>query len=178
MKWFSCGLLVGTTLLLQNGLLYAKEVTPLQLLFTVKQAFPESREVSIMVTTDNMATAGESIKRAVASTQLKAKIYVIASSADIGSALGKVPEKSILVIFNSGILTDKKSKLFVLSKCKPKQIAIITSSKDYSESGALLGIVKEADETRMVLNLKHNQKYSAQFSDAVITKLGIQEVIR
>ncbi|RMF65746.1 MAG: hypothetical protein D6743_07530, partial [Calditrichaeota bacterium] len=86
---------------------------------------------------------------------------------------------AVLVLFDSPEMSRNKSKLYILSKCKAKHIAIVTSSMDYAESGALLGIVKGADQkVKTILNLKHNGFLRNKFTDDLIARVGIEEVIR
>ena len=165
-------------LLCQNSLIFSKDITPLQLLFTVKQAFPDCKELAILISKDLLAKEKKNIARASAQTQMKATIYVVTSSSDIGRALAKISEGSVMVLFGSGVLSKKKTKLYVLSKCKPKKIAIVTSSNDYAQSGALLGVVRDENQKlKTVLNLKHNLHLKSKFTPDFIQTVGIKEVI-
>lgn len=165
-------------LLCQNSLTFSKDITPLQLLFTVKQAFPDCKKLSILISKDLWAKQETNIARASAQNQIKATIYVVDSSSDIGSALRNIKEGSIMILFASGVLSKNKNRLYVLSKCKPKKIAIVTSSNDYAQSGALLGVVKdEKQKWKIVLNLKHNIYLKSKFTPEFIRTIGIKEVI-
>ncbi|MFQ5675914.1 MAG: hypothetical protein ACE5G1_08470 [bacterium] len=160
------------------GEILARDITSLQLMFAAKQAFPDLKEISVLVSQRRFAVEKKNIARAASQTQLKAKVYVVQNALDIGSSLSKVSDGGVLIIFDSDVLSKKKSKLYILSKCKPRQVAIITSSREYAELGALLSIVTDENEkVKMVLNLKHNNQLKTRFTKAVIQKVGISEVI-
>jgi len=165
-------------LLCQTNLVFSIDVTSLQLLFMVKQTFPECKEVSILITEKLLAKEKNRIARASVQNKIKSTIYVISTSSDIGSALSGISEGSIMVLYSSGVLSKNKSKLYILSKCKPKKIVIVTSSSDYSQSGALLGVLKDENQKlKVVLNLKHNAHLKSTFTPAFIQTVGIKEVI-
>lgn len=167
-----------TLLLCQSSLIFSKDITPLQLLFTVKQTFPDCQQLSILISKELLAKEEKNIARASAQTQIKATIYVVNSSSDIGSALRKIKKGSVMILFGSGVLSESKSRLYVLSKCKPKKIAIVTSSNDYAQSGALLSVVwDENQKLKTVLNLKHNEHLRSKFTPDFIQTVGIKEVI-
>lgn len=103
---------------------------------------------------------------------------MVNSASDIGSALRKIKKGSVMILFGSGVLSESKSRLYVLSKCKPKKIAIVTSSNDYAQSGALLSVVwDENQKLKTVLNLKHNEHLRSKFTADFIQTVGIKEVI-
>ena len=84
---------------------------------------------------------------------LSAKLYVISNTIDVGKRLRELPSKSILVVYQSDVLSKKSTqRLFILTKCKEHQIAVITSSAEYSELGALIGLVKTGPRFELVLN--------------------------
>jgi len=56
---------------------------------------------------------------------------------------------------------------------------MITASRDYADSGALLTLLPNAEgKIDLVVNLKHNEHMHAQFTDAFIQENGITEVIQ
>ncbi len=119
------------------------------------------------------------VERAATQTGLKAKIYAVNNYKSIGEALRTIPDNTILVLYNSPAIADINSRLYILSKCSKKNIFVVTSSKDYSDSGAMLGILSgEGNKMKIVLNLKHSGEFGARFTPDLIKKLGIQEVIR
>ena len=105
---------------------------------------------------------------------LKAKIYVIESTSAIGNAIKQINPNSLLVIFSSDILNQKSSILYILSKCKEKQILLLTSSLDYSEAGALLGLITDENQkTKLIVNLTHSENLRAKFSQELLQQQGI-----
>lgn len=156
----------------------ASDVSALQLLFTVKKVFPSVSEVNILVPEKSLSKVENAIARAATQTKLNAVIFIIERNADIGASIRKMGSKSVLVVIGEDLLSEKSSKLFVLSKCKEKQIALVSSSKSYSDSGALLGVLPGADKkVGLVLNLKHNQHLKSRFTAETIAKLGFNKVI-
>ncbi len=177
MKRFVCHILTFVLTLACTSL-YAKDVTPLQIFFLVKQAFPQATEVSVLLTQDDYNTHETALKRATAQMKIKAKVHIVSGSQDVGLALQKVPEKSPVVVFDAPTLSNSSTKLYVLSKCKEKQIPLITTSEAYLASGALLGIFRdESDKVKITLNLQQNEHLKDTFTQDVIDKIGVKEVL-
>ncbi len=161
-----------------SGVGSAKEVTPMQVLYTTKQFFPTCSEVVVFSSKEYFQKNKDKIARAAAQNKIKPHVYIVEKSTDIGNALGTIAENSILIIFDSATLDQSNNKLYILSKCKTKKITIITSSQQFSDSGALLGILLDKDhKIKMVLNLKHNSFLKDKFTPDTIAKFGIAKVI-
>lgn len=157
---------------------FAKDVTPLQLFFLVKQAFPDKQELSILITKEQYKEQETKIKRATAQMKIKANVHMVSGSKDVGKALKKVVDNAIVVLFDSEALAKQATKLYVLSKCKEKGVALITTSKPYGDSGALLCIyIDEADKLTILLNIKKNLHQKDRFTEALVQKLGVSEVV-
>ncbi len=164
--------------LCQTASLNAAEVTPLQLFYLVRQAFPEQQAVSVLITKNDFEKVEAKITRATAQMKLKATVHTVDSSADVGKALKKVPKSALLIIFDNAMFTSSKTKLYILSKCKDKRNLIVTSSKTFFDSGALLCIyTDENKQMKIALNLQKNADLKAQFTEEVIQKIGIGEVV-
>ena len=153
------------------------KITSTQYFYLVKQGFPDAGEISIFISKYDLAHEKEKIERATAQFQMKAVIYEIDCSADIGKATKKMAENSILVIYDDHIFENKKNKLYIISKCKEKKIALVTSSIDYIQSGALLGYVENGDKKSIILNVTYYDHLKSHFNSETIQKLGITEVI-
>lgn len=152
--------------------------TPLQMFFTIKKIFPSTAEISVFLSREQLESDQNKIARAAKQSQLKAVLYPIENAADIGKNLKKLEENSFLVLFDSDIIKQKSSKLYILSKCKEKNIFLVTSSRDYADSGALLNILPEGKRTTVVLNLRHYQDLSPKFTSNYIQETGISQVIQ
>ncbi len=161
-----------------SSILFGKDVTPLQLFFLVKQAFPDKQELAILITKEQYEEQETKIKRATVQMKIKAIIHMVSGSKDVGRALQKVADNAIVVLFDSEALTKQATRLYVLSKCKEKRISLVTTSKPYGESGALLCLYNDkADKLTILLNLKKNLHEKGRFTDALVQKLGVSEVV-
>ena len=159
--------------------LSAAEVNVYQFFYAIKKIFPDLKEVSMFLADDVLQAQKATIGRAALQNQLEAKIYVIETKSDIGKQLQALSHQSVLVIYTSAILTDKSTQLYILKTCKNKEISVITSSREYTDLGALLGIIPDGEKgIEMVLNLKHNMHLKERFTDAFIDDSGISEVIQ
>ena len=175
-KFLITGIII---ILLMSVCLNAQNVTPRQYFFIVKKVFPDIKEINVIVDENDLANVKDDIAKAAGQAQVKAKIYPVSDFKSIGKTVKKVEKSSTLVVIPSPILTDKSSKLFILSKCKEKDIAVVSESKEYSESGALLGIFpQEGARTKIVLNLKHSQELLAKFTPDYAKEVGISEIIQ
>ena len=167
-----------TLILLSIGI-NAQNVTPRQYFFIVKKIFPDTKEISVILDEKDLPNFKDDIAKAAGQAQVKAKIYPVSDFKSIGKSVNKVEKSGTLVVVPSPVLADKSSKLFILSKCKEKDIAVISESKDYSDSGALLGVFpQDGAKTKVVLNLKHSQDLLAKFTPDYAKQVGISEVIQ
>ncbi len=163
----------------QWGSTTAKEVSSLQLMYVVKKVFPEANEVALLIPKYSLnENEKEKIARAAANTKLKVFVHGVETYADIGTALKSLANQSLLMVISSDILSENSSKLFILSKCKEKNISIVATSRDYAQSGALLGLVNENDRIQLILNLKHSRDdLKGRFTESFVQEMGIQEII-
>lgn len=164
-------------LLLQSTVLYGKEITAMQLLYIIKKVFPEATEISVLVDKAAFETEKEKIIRPAAQLQLKVKMFPVENPLDIGTAIQSIGSNSVALILSSNIFLENSNKLYILSKCKEKQISIVSNSREYSQSGALLGLVDDNEKTTIILNLKHSDFLKDRFTQTFIQEVGIQEVI-
>ncbi len=170
---------IGCLLAFHLTLFAGNNPTPLQMLFSIKKVFPEVKEVSVFISKGQLASEQEKITRAAAQTQLKVVLYPIDNASDIGSSIRQIPEKSFLVIFDSAVMDQNSSRLYILSKCKERGISLVTSSSAYTESGALLGVLSGQDQkTDLVVNLTHNEQFQSKFNPDYVQQTGITRVIR
>lgn len=178
MKRF-CAMFFLMMVLLSGSVLANGNPTPLQMFYSVKKVFPAVKQVNIFIETDQVAVSKEKIARAAAQNQLKAVIYPIATPADINKALKSVSNNGVVILFHSKLFEADNTRLFILKKCKEKHLRLVTSSADYTKSGALVGILPTPDHKMgIVVNLKHSPEYRGQFTDSFIQQAGIAEVIQ
>jgi len=167
-----------TLILLSIGI-NAQNVTPRQYFFIVKKIFPDTKEISVILDEKDLPNFKDDIAKAAGQAQVKAKIYPVSDFKSIGKSVNKVEKSGTLVVVPSPVLSDKSSKLFILSKCKEKDVVVVSESKDYSDSGALLGVFpQDGAKTKVVLNLKHSQDLLAKFTPDYAKQVGISEVIQ
>lgn len=156
-----------------------ERVNAYQYFYVVKRLFPEAEIVNVFISKSMVVAEQQLLQRAGVQNKLTPRIYTIDSAADIGQRVRELGENSLLILYPCALLEKKSSMLYCLSKCKSKQVAIISSSRGYSELGALLGIFENDQGTiELVLNLKHNAHLRNKFTDDVITEMGINQVIQ
>lgn len=171
--------LITTILILCSIGINAQNVTPRQYFFIVKKIFPDTKEISVIIDEKQLDNFKDDIAKAASQAQVIVKIYPISDFKSIGKSVKKINKSGILVVIPCPVLTNKSSKLFILSKCKAKDVAVISESKDYSDSGALLGIFpQDGAKTKVVLNLKHSQDLLTKFTPDYAKQVGISEVLQ
>ncbi len=159
--------------------LSAKEVTFLQYLYTIKQIFPDLTECSVLIDKSMVDAQKSKLERASAQMKVKVVVYPVKNNKDIGKSMKEVRDNSVLILFSSSLFENKSTKLFVLSKSKEKKIALVTSSKEYVDAGALIGLLpNEKNKTDLVVNLKHSQYLAAKFTEDFVKTAGIKTVIQ
>lgn len=159
--------------------LSASEPTFLQYLYSAKQVLPESEQVGIFITQDQYDATKDDINKACQRTNFKAKVFIVSDMKSIGKNMKDVKKIDVLLITQADVLNEKSSRLFILSKSKDKKIPLISSSEDYSQSGALIGLLPgENGRSKIVLNVKHTPYLAARFTDEFNKKAGIKELIQ
>ena len=159
--------------------LYANDATPAQFFYVIKNIFPDCEKIAIFVSKDKLAGLEKNIARSAKQFNLKPTVYVIESSSQIGGSISKLSNNSVLVIYCSKLLSKSSSKIYILSKCKKKQITLATTSKDYVNSGALLGLITSTENNLdLMANLKQNEHLKSRFTPELIQKIGFKEVIQ
>lgn len=154
------------------------KVTPLQLFYISKKVFAEKQEAYVLIDQKTFNQAEAAIKRASAQMQLELKIYLIGSKMDVGNAFKEIKDSGVLVVFDSHLLNQSATRLYVMSKCKDKHISIITNSTEYGDSGALLTLFStDAGETKIKLNLQKNEEQKNRFTEELIKSSGITDVL-
>ena len=166
-------------LLFQASSIFAQDANPSQFFYIVKRLYPDIEEVAVFISPESLAEHKAMMDRAAAQNKIKVVLYLIETSTDVGDKIRELKESSILVIFSSAVLMKKTTQLYILKNCKEKKISVFTSSRDYSDLGALMGLIKNADNrVDLVLNLRQNEHLKPKFTDDYVAEVGIQEVIQ
>ncbi len=159
--------------------LIAREVSPIQFLFTIRRIFPDQKKLTVFISQSKLEKVKPLLVRAAAQNKFNVKVHIIESTTDIGKSFREIDNNIILLIFDSPVLNHRKNRLYILKKCKEKKISIITSSKEYSDSGALLALLVNAEnKIDVVVNLKHCKHLKDKFTEEFIRQNGIKEVIQ
>jgi len=168
-------IMLTLTLSIPEG--FCGDVSALQFYYLVKQVFPETQKVTVLITKSDLEKQLKKIERASIQCKVKTEIFDVENSIEIGKAFKRIKPNEILIIFDNELFLNKKNKMYIMSKSKEKQILIVTSSKDYVNSGALLGYITEDGKKKIVVNLKLSTNLKDKFTDELIQKVGIKKVI-
>ncbi len=161
------------------GNVFAGQPTFLQYFFSIKKVLPDTKTVGVFLPESEFSAQKNKIAQASQRAGIKTKLFLINDMKSIGKNMQKLSGIDILLVYNTPLMMKKASRMFILSKCKDKNIPIITSSEKYSKSGALLGLLKgENGRSKIVLNLKHSPKLASVFTDDYVKKAGISERIQ
>ncbi len=167
------------TVFMQAGNVFAAQPTFLQYFFSVKKVLPDTKTIGIFLPESEFADQKAKIAKASKLTGIKSKIFLIDDMKSIGQSIQSLSGLDLLLVYDSPLLMKKTSRMFILSKCKAKNIPIITASEKYSKSGAFLGLLKgEKGHTKMVLNLKLTPQLASLFTEDYLKKTGIKEQIK
>ncbi len=157
----------------------AKEPTFLQYFFSIKKVLPSAKTVALFIPGDVYQAQQQKIARAAKQSNLKVEVFQVSDTRSIGQQMKLLKEVDILLVYNTPLLTQKSSIMFILSKSKDKQIPVISASQDYVKSGALIGLLHdENNRTELVLNLKHTPYLASHFTDDVLQKIRATQIIR
>ena len=176
-----CAVVAGVIVCLAafTGKAESQSVGASQLIMVPKLAISDLQKVSVFIHKNDLTDGmKKEINSAAAQGGLKVTIYPIKSSADIGKNIKRLESNSILIVFPSDLFSNNSSMLYILSRCKKKNIGVVSATKQFSTKGALMGIYKDEGGFEVALNLKMNPSYQSDFTEAVIQKVGITKVIR
>ncbi len=158
----------------------AKDATAAQFLYMIHKILPEAKTVSVFLSSDQLDKAKTKLARAGATFGVKVKIYLVDTQKNIGENLKAIADNSVLVVYDTPTLMKKSSRMFILSKCKEHNIAVVTSSADYSKSGAFLGLIVD-DKYKMkdfLVNLQNYSRFASKFTDEFKLALGVTKVFK
>ena len=166
-------------ILLGLGSVIAKSPTYMQYFYSVKQVLPEAKQIAVFLTKDKYEADKDALNKAAQRTQLKVKVLLASDMKSIGQGINNMGAVDVLLVSDAEVLNKKASRLFVLSKCKDKKVPIISASEEYSQQGALIGLLKgENGRSKIVLNVKHAPYLASRFTEEFNKKAGIKELIQ
>ena len=157
----------------------AAEPTFMQYLYSAKQVLPDAKKIAVFTSQEKFDSDKDALNKAGQRTGLAVKVFVISDMKSIGSNIKMLSDEDVILVTNVSVLMNKSSKLFILSKCKDKKMPIISASEDYTQSGALIGLLKGDDgRSKIVLNIKHSPYLASRFTDEFNQKAGVKELIQ
>ncbi len=157
---------------------FAQNVSWTQYFFVARNIFPKAKEICVLMPKDEESSQEKALGRAAARFHFKVKLYLFTDALSIGKNLKMIPQKSILIVSDSPLTSDKSSMMYILSQSKEKGISVVSASQDYVDAGALVGLVKEEGRLRVVINLKFSQQLAGKFTPEFNQKVGIIKVLQ
>lgn len=163
-----------------SGQAFARNATAAQYLYMISKVIPEKKKVAIFMSKELVGKEKTKLERAAATFGLTATIYLIDNAKTIGTSLKKLTGNEALVVYETPVLSEKSSKMFILSKCKEKGIPVVSSSVDYAKAGAFIGIIvnEKFKLTELLINLQNHSDQSSKFTEEFNLSLGITQVLR
>lgn len=173
-------LFITVTLFCSVSQLLAKNATAAQYLYMVNKIVPEKKNVAIFMSKEMVETEKVKLERAASTFDLSVTVYIIESPRNIGESLKKIDDSSALVVYETEILQEKSSKMFIISKCKEKNIPVITPSEEYVKAGALVGIIvdEKFKMSQLLINLQNYSQFAPKFTEEFTLALGVTELIK
>lgn len=161
------------------GFIQAQEPSYLQYFFTVKKILPETKTVGVFIDEATYSQKEVKIKRAATQSGVQVKVFLVTDRKSIGKFMKELQGVDVLLLSRNSVLDQKSSRIFILSRSKEMNIPVISSSQEYSKSGAFLYLYKDENhKTHMVVNLKQTPYLAHRFGDEEAKKMGISKLIR
>lgn len=162
------------------GQVFGKNATAAQYLYMINKVIPERKTVAVFMSEDLVNKEKPKLERAAATFGITVTIYLIDNARTIGGSIKKLSSDDALVVYETPVLKEKSSKMFILSKCKEKGIPVISSSMDYAKSGAFIGIIvnDKFKMTELLINLQNHSDQSDKFTEEFNLSLGITQVLK
>jgi len=158
---------------------FGKDVTYLQFFYTIKNVFPDVKEVAIFLPQDLQEQEQSKIASASVKMGVTAKLYLITDVQSIGNNTKLLNQKSVVLIYNAPILAEKSNRDFIIKKCAEMQIPVVTSSQDFVQAGALIGLLPdENNKLKLIVNVQQYPQIASLFSAEFSQKVGVAEIIR
>jgi len=159
--------------------LYAKDASPSQFFYVIKKLMPDCKEISMFMSSETIDKKKVSINRAALQNKIKVKIFPIESAIELGKNIRLLKDGDVLIVYSSDVLLNKSSAVYVLKKCIEKNIAVITSSKLYSDLGAFLGLIRGEDsKLKVIVNFKQYAELQSSITQEKLQLAGVTQVIK
>jgi ABC-type uncharacterized transport system substrate-binding protein len=167
-------------LVLSTSQLFARNATAAQYLYMISKVIPEKKKVAVFMSRDLVEKEKGKLQRAAATFGVTVTIYVIEGARSIGTSLKKLSGDDVLVVYETSVLVQKSSKMFILSKCKEKGIPVVSPSEEYAKAGAFIGIFvnEKFKMTGLIINLQNHADLAPKFTEEFNVSLGITEVLK
>ncbi|HHM02471.1 MAG TPA: hypothetical protein ENJ15_05605 [Caldithrix abyssi] len=172
--------LVLVLLMFLGGPLWAKNATAAQYLYMVNKVLPEKKNVSIFLPSELLSKEKPKIERAAATFGIKVKIFLIETARSLGEGFKQLKDDEVLIVYESDVTSVKSSRLFILKKCKERNIPVVTPMAEYSKAGAFLGIIVN-DKFKMqdlLVNVQNYAQYAPKFTEEFNVAIGVTQVIK
>ncbi|RMH64986.1 MAG: hypothetical protein D6677_03490 [Calditrichaeota bacterium] len=162
------------------GSLSAKNATAAQFLYMINKILPEKKNVTIFMSPDVLDKEKPKLERAAATFGMKVKIFLVENARSLGEGFKQVGDDNVLVVYENSVTSQKSSKLFILKKCKERNIPVVTPMASYSESGAFLGIIvdEKFKMKDLLVNVQNYAEYAPKFTEEFNMAVGVTQVIK
>ncbi len=159
--------------------LMGQGVTWQQYFYVVNKIFPDSKEINVLLPQEEESAQKHAIARAATLFKMKVKIFLASDARSIGSNFKLIPENSVVIIYNAPLVNEKNTMLYILTQAKEKKLALITANREYSDAGALVGLLRdETGHLRVYVNLKYSPGLAAKFTPEFNQKIGVAQVLQ
>lgn len=160
--------------------LFAKNALASQYLYLVNQIIPDKKDVAVFMSKDLVDKEKIKLERAAATFGLNITIYLIDSQRTIGRSLKKLDDNCSLIVYETPVLEEKSSKMFIISKCKEKGVPIISASEEYAKAGAFIGIIVDDKFkiSQLFVNLQNHGDLAPKFTEEFSLALGVTNLIK
>ncbi len=163
-----------------SGQLWAKNATAAQFLYMVSKVLPEKKNVSIFLPAELLSREKPKIERAAATFGLKVKLFLIETARSLGEGFKQLKNDEVLIVYESDVTSVKSSRLFILKKCKERNIPVVTPMEEYSKAGAFLGIIvnEKFKMKDLLVNVQNYAEYAPKFTEEFNVAIGVTQVIK
>ncbi len=157
----------------------AGSVTPLQYFYMVKKVFPEKKTVSVFLPASIENEEKPRIAKAAVKMGVKVVLHLVTDVQSVKENLALVDPGSVVVVYASPELESAIIAQLIVSHCTNNKIPLVSSSKKYSDQGALIALLPgEDNKIQLTINLKESMYMADRFNEQFLQQIGAAEVIR